>query len=63
MCLDPGERWEGGNFITLKLSFYSEHIQTYNGPWRKYGRVKTDTDWTFGGYTGQHTVPEKWTNN
>jgi len=34
-------------------------VQTYNGQWKKYGRVKTDTDWTFGGYSGHHTVPER----
>jgi len=35
------------------------NCQTYNGQWKKYGRVKTDTDWTFGGYSGQYTVPER----
>ena len=40
--------------------FFPGSVQTYNGQSNKYGRVKTDKDWTFGGYSGQHTVPEKY---
>jgi len=35
------------------------YVSTYGGAWTKYGRVKTNTEWTFGGYSGQHTVPER----
>jgi len=34
------------------------NVSTCDGEWMKYGRVKTDTDRTFGGYSGQHAVPE-----
>ena len=33
-------------------------IATYNGLLR-YGGVRTDSGWTYGGYTGRHTVPER----
>merc|ERR1719516_131103 len=39
--------------------YVQRSVQTYNGQWKKTGRVKTDKDWTFGGYSGQHTVPER----
>ena len=47
---------------SFNFDFHASHsgnVPTCDGEWKKYGRVKTDTDRTFGGYSGQHTVPEK----
>ena len=53
----------GGDVLMIHADFVDilnlGNCQTYNGQWKKYGRVKTDTDWTFGGYSGQYTVPER----
>ena len=48
------------DFVDILYFLSLGSVSTCDGEWKKYGRVKTDTDRTFGGYSGKHTVPEKY---